>query len=127
MQKFNPVGWFEIPTSDLDRAVTFYESVFEYTLQRQTMDNIEMAWFPMEDNASGAPGSLVHNTDLYTPSQDGSLVYFSAQSGDLDNELGRVEAAGGQVLVPKMDIGEYGFIGVFVDSEGNRVGLHSAT
>jgi predicted enzyme related to lactoylglutathione lyase len=78
------------------------------------------------DNSVGAPGSLAFLKDSYRPSQDGVLIYFTAFSGDLSIELSRVEAAGGKVLQPKRLISEeIGYMGVFLDTEGNRIALHS--
>lgn len=119
------MGWFEIPVVDMGRAVKFYETVLEVKLERNMVGEIDMAWFPMAEG-KGATGSLVfHKEEWYKPSQEGTLVYFTAYSGDLDHELSRVEAAGGKVLVPKKSIGEYGFMAVVLDTEGNRIALHS--
>ena len=125
-QKNNAVGWFEIPVHNMDRAIKFYETVFGFTLQRQTMGTLDMAWFPWAQAGSGAPGSLVHAPDFYKPSSDGTLVYLTAHSGDLSHELSRVEAAGGKVLRGKTPISEeYGFMALVLDTEGNRIALHS--
>lgn len=124
--KNNVVGWFEVPVTDMDRAVRFYETVFGLQLQRVPMGELDMAWFPWVETGSGTMGSLVRHPEFYKPSQDGTLVYFTAHSGDLNNELGRVEAAGGKVLSPKKLIAEeYGYMAVVVDTEGNRIALHS--
>lgn len=123
----NAVGWFEIPVSDMDRAVQFYETVFEVKLSRMPMGPLEMAMFPDGDETMGAGGSLVKHEEFYKPSSsDGVLIYFTAQSGDLANELGRVEAAGGKVMVEKRQIApDVGYMGLFTDTEGNRIALHS--
>ncbi len=122
----NVVGWFELPVSDMERAMKFYETVFDFKLDRHQMDELDMAWFPWKGEATGSSGSLVHNPGFYTPSQAGTLVYFTAHSGDLSNELGRVEAAGGKVVMPKQQISpEHGYMAVILDTEGNRVALHS--
>lgn len=124
--KNNVVGWFEIPTSDMNRAVKFYETVFDYKLQREKMGDLDMAWFPFNMEAQGSPGSLVFMPEVYKPSADGSLIYFTANSGDLSNEMSRVEAAGGKVLMEKKQISpEHGFMGLFLDSEGNKIAMHS--
>jgi uncharacterized protein len=121
----NVVGWFEIPVSDMDRAIKFYETVFGFNLERHQMGPLDMAWFPFKD-APGAPGTLVYHKDFYKPSTEGTLVYFTAHSGDLSNELAKIEPAGGKVVVEKTLITEdIGYMGVFLDSEGNRVALHS--
>ena len=85
-----------------------------------------MAWFPWEEGGTGSAGSLVHHSDYYKPSADGVLIYFTAHSGDLSNELSKVESAGGQILAPKTMINEeYGYYALILDTEGNRVALHS--
>ncbi|WP_299985733.1 VOC family protein [uncultured Pontibacter sp.] len=125
-QTFNVVGWFEIPVTDMPRAIRFYESMLGYTLHYQPMGEEEMAWFPWSDEGAGAPGSLVKSEKHYTPSTEGTLVYFSSPSGDLANELAKVEQAGGKVLQDKTLIAEdIGFMALFLDTEGNRIALHS--
>jgi predicted enzyme related to lactoylglutathione lyase len=122
----NVVGWFEIPVTDMGRAIAFYEAVMGYKLDRQQMGPVEMAWFPWSETGTGSPGSLVLDADAGKPSADGTLVYFTAFSGDLTNELARVERNGGKVLQTKTLIAEeYGYLGLFLDTEGNRVALHS--
>ncbi len=125
--KRNVVGWFEIPVSDMERAIRFYEEVFNFKIQRNQMGPLDMGWFPWTDgDGPGAAGSLVKHPDFYKPSVDGTLVYFTAHSGDLSNELGRVEGAGGQVIQGKTQISEdIGYMALFIDTEGNRVALHS--
>jgi predicted enzyme related to lactoylglutathione lyase len=121
----NVVGWFEIPVSDMERAIKFYKTVFQLKLNRQNMGDLDMAWFPFAD-VPGAPGSLVYHKEFYKPSTDGVLIYFTAQSGDLSNELSKVEPAGGKVLMQKKLITEdIGYMGLFTDTEGNRIAVHS--
>ncbi|MEJ8801952.1 VOC family protein [Pontibacter sp. H249] len=122
----NVVGWFEIPTTDLQRSIKFYEAVFGFKMQYVPMGELEMAWFPSNEEGAGAGGTLIYHKEWYKPSTDGVLVYFSSPSGDLANELPKVEAAGGQVLQEKTLIAEdIGYMGIFLDSEGNRIALHS--
>lgn len=116
----NPVGWFELPAIDLDRAQKFYEAVFGFTMRRMDNAGYEMIGFPMDDG-KGASGALIKGWG-YKPSLEGPLVYFTAPEIDAVTE--RIIAAGGKIHVPKKDIGEYGFIVIFEDSEGNRAGLH---
>lgn len=121
--KHNMVSWFEIPVSDMERAIRFYEKVFEFKLNAQDFGGLLMAWFPNTENAPGASGTLIKQ-ESYIPSKEGTLVYFHSE--DVNNELGRVEEAGGDVYLKKTQISpEYGYMGVFIDSEGNRVALHS--
>jgi len=123
----NMVGWFEVPVSDMGRAISFYETVFQIKLERDKIGPLDMAYFPWVEGGGGASGSLVFYPDFYKPTSDkGVVIYFTAVSGDLSNELGRVPEAGGKVLVEKKLIREdIGFMGLFLDSEGNRVALHS--
>lgn len=126
--KNNIVGWFEIPVTDMDRAIKFYEAVFDVKFDRQPMGPFDMAMLPWATNegALGASGALIKHQEFYKPSTDGTLIYFSPPSGDLKNELGRVEAAGGKVLQEKTLITEeIGYMGMFLDTEGNRLALHS--
>ncbi|MDH5327944.1 MAG: VOC family protein [Gammaproteobacteria bacterium] len=118
----NPVNWFEIPSTDIDRAKRFYEAVLGVDLALNEMGPMKMAWFPMAPGAFGSTGTLVQ-AEGYTPSHDGSLVYFHVD--DIDGTLDKVSSNGGKVLRPKMSIGEYGFVSHFQDSEGNRVALHA--
>ncbi|MFA6571051.1 MAG: VOC family protein [Bacteroidota bacterium] len=122
----NVVGWFEIPVEDMDRAIKFYETVFGFTIKRQKMDTLDMGWFPWIDGSIGSAGSLVYNKEYYKPSSEGTLVYFTAFSGDLANELAKVESNGGKVLMEKSIISEdIGYMGLFLDTEGNRIAIHS--
>ena len=121
---FNAVGWFEIYVDDLERAKGFYQNVFQVELTHLPNDvkEIEMWAFPMHENAKGVPGALA-KMDGVAPGVGGTLVYFSCE--DCANELGRVEENGGEVMRPKFPIGEYGFIAIAKDTEGNIIGLHS--
>lgn len=121
------VGWFEIPVTDMDRAVKFYETVFNVTLERHPMGEFDMSWFPgYDEDIPGSPGSLVKYADYYSPSKEGVLIYFTSRSGDLTDELSRVETAGGTILQPKTQISEdIGYMGLILDTENNRIALHS--
>ncbi len=120
----NPVNWFEIPVTDLEKAKHFYETVFGFQLSLNEMGSMKMAWFPMTQDGGGATGTLM-KSEGYTPSHAGTLVYFSVT--DIEATLVEVDAHGGKTLLPKTGIGEHGFIAHFQDCEGNRVGLHSRT
>lgn len=122
----NVVGWFEIPVAEMNRAIQFYETVFNCKLERHEMGELDMAWFPGAD-VPGSSGTLVYHKDFYKPSLDGILIYFNSPSGDLSNELARVESAGGKVLMPKKLITEeVGYMALCIDTEGNRIALHSS-
>lgn len=118
------VGWFEIPVTNMDRAKGFYEKVFKISIEIHDLGGIIMGWFPGVQGKTGASGSLVQH-EMYTPSAtDGPLIYFTCN--DLSEEINRVEAAGGEILKPKTEIGGgHGFMGLIKDSEGNRIALHS--
>ena len=121
--KPNPVVWFEIYVQDMDRAKAFYEAVFATPLERlNAPSDVDMWAFPMDMSTTGAAGALVKMDDC-TSGGGGTLVYFSC--ADCVDEAGRVVAAGGQLMKPKFSIGEYGFIALAVDTEGNVIGLHS--
>jgi predicted enzyme related to lactoylglutathione lyase len=117
----NPVAWFEIPVTNMARAKAFYEHVLGVRLESMQMGPADMAMFP---SAQGPAGCLI-KSDGYTPSHAGTLLYFAV--GDIAGTLAKAEGRGGKTLVPKMDIGEFGFVAHFEDSEGNRVALHSQT
>lgn len=122
----NPVGWFEIYVSDMARAKRFYETVFKQPLENMPMGpdstDMQMCTFPMQAGASGSPGALVKHAQV-KPGPGGTLVYFSCE--DCAIEAGRATTAGGKLTLPKKGIGEYGFIALIQDTEGNMVGLHS--
>jgi predicted enzyme related to lactoylglutathione lyase len=118
------VAWFEIPVHNMERAMAFYEAIFECKLDRHQMGPFDMAWFPWDENGGGAGGSLVAFERAYTPSHEGTLVYFSSE--DVSFELGRVEKNGGKVIQGKTEISpEFGYMALFEDTEGNRMALHS--
>ena len=117
----NAVNWFEIPASDYERAKKFYESILATELiPSEDMKGFQMGMFPAQD---GIGGGVIQGKG-YVPSAEGSIVYLNA-GDDLNVVLDRVEAAGGQVILPKTSIGENGYFAFFKDSEGNKVGLHS--
>jgi hypothetical protein len=118
----NPVGWFEIYVQDMARAKRFYETVLGLKLDRLEVDALEMWAFPMTMDAGGASGSLVKAEGV--PSGGNStLVYFNCI--DCAVEAGRVAGAGGTLVREKFSIGQYGFVALAQDTEGNMIGLHS--
>ncbi len=118
----NPVGWFEIYVDDMPRAKTFYEAVFGATLEQLQAGELEMWAFPMQVNQSGASGSLVKMPG-FSAGRNSVIIYFSSEN--CEHEEARVVAAGGKIEKPKMSIGQYGFISLVYDTEGNMIGLHS--
>ena len=121
----NAISWFEIPSTDLNRAAKFYETIFDIKLNPLDLPEIKMRLFPIEDNMNGVGGAIVDSGGFHKPSStDGPLLYLNANP-DVQNVLDKIEAAGGKIIVPKMSVGEYGFMGAFIDTEGNRIALHS--
>jgi len=117
----NAINWFEIPAANFDRAVRFYKEILKTEMQLEAMMGSEMAFFPSEDGVGGA----VVSGDGYEPTDKGSLVYLNGGE-DLSAALSRVEKAGGKVIVPKTQISpEMGYFALFIDTEGNKVALHS--
>lgn len=119
--KSNPVGWFEIYVQDMNRAKRFYEDVFQGRLQELNLPGAEMWAFPMEMNGAGAGGALVSMKGV--PSGGSTLVYFRCD--DCSIEEARVSAASGKVHKEKFAIGQYGYISLVIDPDGNMFGLHS--
>ena len=122
----NAVSWFEIPTTDINRAQKFYESIFEANLIPLDTPNFKMRMFPIEDPMNGIGGALSYAEGFYKPSAtDGPLIYLNANP-DVQVVLDRIEKAGGKIIVPKTQISpEHGYMAVFIDTEGNRIALHS--
>jgi predicted enzyme related to lactoylglutathione lyase len=120
------ISWFEIPSSNLERATKFYETIFGVQLIAMDTPNIRMRLFPLED-MSGIGGAVVDSGGFHKPSPtDGPLIYLNGNP-DVQIILDKVEAAGGKIMVPKTEISpEYGYMTVIIDTEGNRIGLHSA-
>ena len=120
------VGWFEIPVEEMERAMAFYESFLGIKLSKQQFGPLEMALFPGDPDAPGSSGALVRFPGMYSPSQEGVVVYFSSRTGDLNDELANVEKAGGKIIMQKKQISEEnGFMGLITDTEGNRIAIHS--
>lgn len=122
----NPVGWFEIYVQDMERARTFYQNVFQVTLEPLPAPgpDLEMFAFPpvMAPDKPGCAGALVR-MEGKDSGGGGTIIYFSCE--DCGVEISRVQAGGGKVHFDKMPIGEYGFIAMFLDPDGNMIGLHS--
>jgi len=117
----NPAIYFEIPVSDLDRAILFYVDVFGYTFERHNVHGNEMAMFPFVNNGTGITGALVKG-EIYIPSKSGVVIYL--QTEDIDATLDRAVAKGAEILFPKTPAGDFGFVAEFSDSEGNRIALN---
>jgi uncharacterized protein len=118
----NPVYHFEIPVTDMERAIRFYKDVLGYELTRQQVDGYEMAFFPRADGKPGASGALAKG-DVYVPSKTGAIIYFDVP--DIDPVLEKAKAKGAKILYPKKSIGEAGYVAEIEDSEGNRIALNA--
>lgn len=120
----NPVVWFEIYVQDMKRASTFYEAVLGLKLEKldAPIPDLEMMAFPSQQEGCGAAGSLVRMAGMSSGGTS-TIVYFACE--DCAVEAARVAKAGGRIHQEKMPIGQYGFIVLALDTEGNMVGLHS--
>ena len=121
----NSLNWFEIPAKDIDRAQKFYETIFDIKMQPMgELMGMKMIGFPAERGSGKANGGVVQS-QMHNPSKDGAVIYLNANP-DLGPVVEPVQAAGGQVEMPKTQISpEIGYMAFFVDSEGNKIGLHS--
>jgi uncharacterized protein len=120
-KSLNPVVYFEIPVTDIARAIKFYEAVFSFDFEKDTIDNNEMALFPFTENGSGISGALAKG-EIYKPTKSGTLIYFKTEN--INETLKLVQQYGGKILFPETSNGELGFVAEFEDSEGNRIALH---
>lgn len=120
--KRNPVGWFEIYVQDMERAKTFYEKTFQVTFEHLEMPEMDLWAFPMQPDGAGCAGALVKMTDKDS-GVGGTLVYFS--TADCAVEAARAAENGGKIQKEKQSIGQYGFIALVLDTEGNMIGIHS--
>ena len=120
----NPVGWFEIYVKDMPRARKFYEALFDTTLTKLDApgDELEMWSWNGDQHAYGTPGALVKMKQM-PPLGFGTLIYFMCE--DCGVKEAKVPRLGGKVEKTKFSIGQYGFISLVYDTEGNMIGLHS--
>ena len=122
------VGWFEIYVEDMERAKSFYQTVFNCTLEQmenptdQEMKGLEMWAFPGDMESYGANGMLV-KVPGFESGKNSVLVYFGCE--DCAVEEARIEGAGGKIDQSKFSIGKHGFVSLVYDTEGNMFGLHS--
>jgi predicted enzyme related to lactoylglutathione lyase len=122
----NAISWFEIPTTDINRAQKFYETIFGVTMSPMDLPNIKMRMFPLNDMMTQVGGALVDSGGFHKPSStEGPLIYLNGNP-DVQNVLDKVVDAGGSIMVPKTEISpDYGYMAVILDTEGNRIALHS--
>lgn len=115
------IVWFDLPVLELDRAIKFYTAVLNVKIEREAHGPIAVGVFPHGgDDVSGC----LHQVEGEKPSAHGALIYFNVQ-GRLDDAIAQAEKNGGKILKPKHQIGPWGSRAVVLDTEGNRVALHS--
>lgn len=120
MQNF--INWFEIPASDFSRAVNFYSSILSTEIQEAEMFGTRMGFLPSD--GSNVSGAIVQGED-YRPSSEGPLLYLNG-GDDLQKILDKVQQSNGTMIVPKTQISpEMGYFAIFIDTEGNKIALHS--
>jgi len=127
MENVNALNWFEIPATDINRAKAFYERIFGISMGEVVdMMGMQMAFFPTNPQSGKVSGGLAQS-DMHRPSADGAIVYLNANEAGMDNILNRVVDNGGSIVMPKTQISpEIGYMAFFIDSEGNRMALHSS-
>ena len=121
----NALNWFEIPVDEIERAQDFYEGIFDMAMAPlQEMMGLKMVGFPV-DMTSGKIGGALVESDFHVPSDEGAVIYLNANP-DIQTIIDRVEDLGGEVVMPRTQITpEIGYMAFFIDSEGNRIGLHA--
>lgn len=119
----NSINWFEIPVKDFTRAKAFYEMLFDASIQEMPHPVLRYGMLPADMQNGGVGGGIVEG-DGFEPSDKGTLVYLNG-GDDLNIPLSKVEAAGGKILMPKTSIEPNGFMAHFMDTEGNKIALHS--
>lgn len=118
--KKNIGTYFEIPVTNLERAMKFYSSIFGCEFSREDIHGNEMALFPYNGENSGITGALAKGK-TYRPSTSGTLIYLSTEN--IEKTLEKVKTQGGEILFPKTPAGNYGFVAEFKDLDGNRIAL----
>ena len=120
----NSISWFEIPAINLERAKKFYSAVLGAPITDMPMPNtpLKYASLPFDRN-DGVGGALVMG-EGYEPSNKGPLLWFNVED-EMGAVLSKAEESGGKILMPKTSAGQYGFIAHILDSEGNRIVIHS--
>ena len=125
MQPDNALNWFEMPVTDFDRAKKFYETIFDYQMHDSMVGNKRMGFFVYDFKSGKIGGAIVYEPSAYSPRNNGALIYFNCQP-DLQIVLEKVEPAGGKIISNKTIISEHiGYYAIVLDTEGNRIALHS--
>jgi len=127
IENVNALNWFEIPATDINRAKSFYENIFDINMGEVVdMMGMQMVFFPTNPESGKVSGGLAQS-EMHRPSQDGAIVYLNANEAGMDNILNKVVGNGGSIVMPKTQISpEIGYMAFFIDSEGNRMALHSS-
>jgi len=120
----NAINWFEIPALNLDRAFDFYSTVLNGNVRKGTFGNGDLILFNVLFATGEAVGGSIVVRDDLKPTVDGGIIYLNA-FGKLSEAVSKVEKVGGKVIVPFMDLGKFGYAAIFIDSEGNKIGLLS--
>ena len=119
------VTWYEIPVTDMNRAVEFYSNLFGMQIDVSDFGELKMALMPYYENQIGISGALVENKEFYhSDNQKGPLLYF--ETDNVKQTLDKATALGGTTVIEEKLISpEHGYMGVFLDTEGNRIALHA--
>ena len=123
MKNKNTINWFEIPVKDFDRGKKFYSTILGEEINEMPHPQLKYGMLPFDMKNGGVGGAIVQG-EGYEPSNKGSLIFLNG-GDDLSKVLSKVEKAGGEILYPKTSIGQNGFMAHFLDTEGNKVALHS--
>ena len=122
--QIHSINWYEIPVFDFNRAKTFYSTLYAFEMEVMEMGPDKMGILPTDPEKGGVSGAIIFGKD-YRPNADGIKIYLNGDP-DLNNILGRVEAAGGKIVQKKTQITpEIGYMAAFQDTEGNMINLHS--
>ncbi len=120
----NALNWFEIAVNDINRAQKFYEKIFDIEMKVSDFKDMKMAAFIADDMTGKVSGALVHS-GMHKPSMDGAVIYLNGNP-DLEIPLSKIEGAGGKIVMAKTFINDnVGYMALFIDTEGNRIALHS--
>ncbi|BFM44123.1 VOC family protein [Flavobacterium sp. CFS9] len=119
--KSNPVVYFEIPVTNIERAIQFYSAVFDFEFERDRIHDNEMAFFPLIEGNNGISGALAQG-EIYKPTIDGTLVYLNTEN--IEETINLAVKNGAEILFPITSNGEFGWVAEFKDCEGNRIALH---
>jgi predicted enzyme related to lactoylglutathione lyase len=120
----NSINWLEIPAIDIKRSKTFYETIFGFTMDEMDMMGMKMAFFPATPNSGKVSGGVCESP-MHKPSADGPVIYLNANP-NMDPVIEKIDGAGGKVVMPKTKLpNDFGYMAFFMDTEGNKIGLHS--